>query len=71
MPGGGGEEPTIQELRIVQDERAAAESSAAESAAGEEEAAQHARRADKAAYLRAKLAEREESERGLSGEDEG
>jgi hypothetical protein len=35
----------------------------AQEASTEEEAEQHARRADKAAYLREKLAERAESER--------
>jgi hypothetical protein len=54
-----------EELKIVQADREATEREAAESALDEDEVAQHERRADKARYLRKKLEEREESERGL------
>jgi hypothetical protein len=54
-----------EELKIVQADREATEREAAESAVDDEEVAQHARRADKARYLRKKLEEREESERRL------
>ena len=57
------DEPTTQELRVEQASRATRERAAAADA--ESEAAEHAheRRADKAAYLRDKLAEAEQSER--------
>jgi hypothetical protein len=51
------------ELKAVQLEREASERDRAQSALDEDEAAQHARRADKARYLREKLEERERSER--------
>ena len=57
------EDPKTEELRIVQDEREQAERQLAEKAPVEEETAQHARRAEKARYLREKLEERAESER--------
>jgi hypothetical protein len=57
------EEPITQEMRIVQGARERAERTAAEDAPLEDEAAQHARRADRAAYLREKLEDRAESER--------
>jgi hypothetical protein len=56
-------DPKTEELRTTQDERVSEERRQAEEAATEEEADQHARRADKAAYLREKLKERAESER--------
>jgi hypothetical protein len=57
------EEPETRELREFQSEREEAEAEQAESALNEDEAAQHQRRAEKAAYLRAKLEERAKSER--------
>lgn len=52
-----------QELRIEQRERARRERELAESEPTDEGTAAHERRADKAAYLEEKLAERERSER--------
>ena len=57
------DEPTTEELRVVQGSREDAAKRAAERAQTEEEAAQHTRRAEKSAYLREKLEEREEAER--------
>jgi hypothetical protein len=57
------DEPSTEELRVEQLKREVAERQAADSAPADEEEAQHERRAEKAAYLREKLAEREESER--------
>jgi hypothetical protein len=61
------DEHKTEELKIVQADREAAEREAAASAVDEDEVAQHARRADKARYLRQKLEEREQSERRLDG----
>ena len=58
----GKHEPTTQELRVAQDDRARAEDTAAHEAVEEAEARTHRRRADKAAYLRDKLREAERSE---------
>ncbi len=55
-------EPTTQELRLAQTRRAAGEQEAARGAEDEEATAVHDRRAEKADYLRARLAEREEVE---------
>lgn len=55
--------PTTEELRAVQSEREDASRQAAERADSEEETAQHDRRAEKSAYLRQKLEEREQAER--------
>ena len=66
------EEPpdrTPDELREEQAEKARDERRHAEGATTEHDAVTHDRRSDKAAYLAAKLAEQERSERG-SGEDE-
>jgi hypothetical protein len=52
-----------QELRREQAQRQRDERQLADSATQEHETAQHIRRADKADYLRRKLAERERSER--------
>lgn len=57
-----GENPTTQELKAVQAHRAVRESGAAADAADPDEQAVHERRADKAAYLSERLAEREASE---------
>lgn len=56
------EEPETRELRIVQDHRERSEAEAADAALDPEEARQHAARADRAAYLREKLADRARSE---------
>lgn len=55
--------PTTEELRAVQGDRERAAREAADRAHTEGEAAKHDRRAEKSAYLREKLAEREEAER--------
>ena len=57
------DDPSTEELRAVQVEREDAARRAAERAESDEETAQHARRAEKSAYLKAKLEEREEAER--------
>jgi hypothetical protein len=58
-------EPDTTRLKVQQRQREVAEQQLAGSAGEEEEAAQHERRAEKASYLRAKLEERERSERQL------
>ncbi len=65
------ENPSTEQLQAVQVERAREEMDAADRAPDAEETAQHVRRADKASYLRDKLAERRESERDLPTEDQG
>ena len=57
-----GEDPTTREHRIRQTERESLERSQAEKAETEEETEEHARRAEKAAYLREKLEERADAE---------
>ncbi len=57
-------DPKTKALRIEQRERTANEREAAEEADLPDEEDQHRRRADKAAYLAEKLAERERAERG-------
>lgn len=57
------EDPTTQELRLEQTRREALEREEAEESPSEDEAEQHARRADKADYLKKKLEERAEAER--------
>ncbi len=57
------EDPKTEELRVTQAGREEAERSRAETAEEVEEAGAHARRADKAAYLREKLEERAAAER--------
>ncbi|HEX4759481.1 MAG TPA: hypothetical protein VH256_01715 [Thermoleophilaceae bacterium] len=57
------EDPTTQELRIRQTKRAEEEREHAGEAPTEEATDQHEARADKAEYLRQKLAERAEAER--------
>ena len=68
-------DPTTEELRLEQLQREDRETRAAEAARMEsldEDTAQHARRADKASYLREKLDERAEAERRkAAGEDDG
>jgi hypothetical protein len=56
------DDPTTQELATEQIQRELTERRAQEGAADEEELLTHSRRADKARYLRERLAEREQSE---------
>lgn len=57
-----GDDPETGELRRVQRDREQTEAELADAAEDEAETAQHARRADKAHYLREKLEERARSE---------
>lgn len=57
------EEPTTKELRIAQLQEEREERERARTSDQGEESKRHSRRADKAAYLRAKLEQRAESER--------
>ncbi len=59
----GDEDPDTKELRLEQARRVREELERAQEAPDAEEEMQHARRADKAEYLRQKLEERAESER--------
>lgn len=65
------EDPTTGELRVEQVRRELEERRRAESAAERDLAEQHGRRADKAAYLKEKLAERAEAERRAAAEEQG
>lgn len=65
----GEERPETRELRVKQEKRETAEFEMVKDSKLDDEKAQHARRADKAAYLRQKLEERAESERKLDEED--
>ena len=56
-------EPTTQELRLAQQDRATEEHEAIPDSITPEEERQHRRRADKSAYLERKLAERQRSEK--------
>lgn len=56
-------EPTTEELRAVQGAREQDERRAAEDSDSAEETAQHDRRAEKSAYLKAKLEARQRAER--------
>jgi hypothetical protein len=56
-------DPTTEELRVSQLEREASERQAAVDGITEDEAEQHARRAEKAGYLREKLEQRAQAER--------
>ena len=60
---GADREPTTEELRVRQSAREEEARRAAERSESDEETAQHDRRAEKSAYLKAKLEEREEAER--------
>jgi hypothetical protein len=62
-------DPKTEELRLEQIDREAAERERARDADLPEETDQHARRADKAAYLRAKLAERARAENEAERDD--
>jgi hypothetical protein len=68
MPGPARPDPETQELRAQQVKREAEELRQAAEADSGEEAEEYARRADKASYLKEKLEERADAERG-SGED--
>ena len=57
------EEPNTEELRQTQEHKVTEERELAEESVELAEEAQHERRADKAAYLEEKLAEREQAER--------
>ncbi len=57
------ETPPTEEMRLAQAERERIERERAEQSKDDTETREHQRRADKAAYLRDRLAEREESER--------
>lgn len=57
------DDPTTEQLRAIQSDRAQREADQAETAEGAAEERAHTRRADKAAYLRDKLADQAESER--------
>lgn len=57
------EDPTTQELRIRQSQKAEEEREQAREAPTEDATDQHEARADKAEYLRQRLAERAEAER--------
>ena len=62
-----GEEPTTQDLRLGQLRREREEREQAARSDSDADEHAHERRADKAAYLRGKLAERERSEREAGG----
>jgi hypothetical protein len=64
------DDPTTQELRVRQAKREEDARLQAERAADDHDTAQFDRRADKAAYLRRKLEERDEAERQAAEEDE-
>ena len=61
------EDPDTKELRAAQARRVREELDLARAASDDEEESQHARRADKAEYLRQKLDERAQSEREANG----
>jgi hypothetical protein len=58
------EDPKTEEMRVLQGAREQEERERAVESEREPETASHDRRADKAAYLRAKLEERARAERG-------
>ena len=66
----GEDDPSTEELRIVQGAREDSERQAAEHSDSENETAQHDRRAEKSAYLKAKLEEREKAEREAEQDSE-
>ena len=55
-------DPKTQEMQLAQIQRERSERDRAQDATEEQETATHERRADRAAYLKAKLAERARSE---------
>lgn len=64
------DDPSTEELRLSQLRRENAERQEAEKALSESEGEQHARRAEKADYLRRKLEERAEAERRAEAEQD-
>ena len=60
-------DPKTQEMQLAQIQRERSERHQAEGATEEHETATHERRADRAAYLKAKLAERARSEDAANG----
>jgi hypothetical protein len=62
-------DPTTESLRLDQIERARQEKARAEAAGEQAEEKAHERRADKASYLREKLAERAKAEDEAAAED--
>jgi hypothetical protein len=62
-------EPTTEEMRQAQQERATEEHEAVDTSMTPDEAHQHQRRADKFSYLERKLAERKRSERRAEDSD--
>ena len=64
------DDQTTEELRLSQLRREIAERREAERALSEPESEQHARRAEKADYLRRKLEERAEAERRAEAEQD-
>ena len=65
------EDPTTQELRVRQMKREEDARMTSERAPEDEDTAQFDRRADKAAYLKRKLEEREQAEREAGEENSG
>ena len=63
------EDETTRELRLQQLRREQAERERAQRAPSEDDAEAHARRAEKTAYLRQRLEERAEAERGAEVEE--
>jgi hypothetical protein len=68
-PSAVDDEPTTQELRALQDTRVSEERRRAREAEESADERTHERRADKADYLREKLAERERAERRAAEQD--
>lgn len=64
------DDPSTEELRLSQLRRESAERSEAERAPSAAEGEQHARRAEKADYLKRKLEERAEAERRAEAESD-
>jgi hypothetical protein len=60
-------DPKTEELALEQERRKESEQRRAEHSETEDEASQHARRAEKSAYLKQKLEERAKSERDAGG----
>jgi hypothetical protein len=63
------QDPTTEELRVRQMQREEEARVESKRAPEDEDTSQHDRRADKAAYLKRKLEERERSERKAAEED--
>jgi hypothetical protein len=65
----GDSEPTTEELRALQRDRAAEERERAKESPTPSDERAHRRRAAKAEYLERKLAEQEEADRGAQADD--